>query len=265
MKYHLNTPVIFVIFNRPETTERVFETIREAKPKKLLVIADAPRATHPDDIERCAAARAIINRVDWECEVLTNYADVNLGIGKRPATGFDWAFTLVEEAIILEDDCLPHPTFFRYCEELLDRYRHDLRIMSISGQNVQFGQSRTPYSYYFSRYHHIWGWATWRRAWQHFDIEMKLWPEAKQQNLLAGILDTPKAFKSWTHTFQQTYEGILPTWDYRLLLPAGCRMGLAFFLTSIWFRISGTAWPPPTQPTLIVHTAIRPFILCSSH
>ena len=175
--FQLTTPVAFLIFNRPDTTARVFEAIRQAKPPKLLVVADGPRPDRPDDVEKCKAARAIIDRVDWACEVLTNYSDLNLGCGKRPATGITWVFEQVEEAIIFEDDCLPHPSFFRFCEELLNYYRHDERIMVISGNNFQFGRNRTDDSYYFSRYNHIWGWASWRRAWEYFDYDLKLWPK----------------------------------------------------------------------------------------
>ncbi|MDJ1480358.1 nucleotide-diphospho-sugar transferase [Cytophagaceae bacterium YF14B1] len=227
MEYQLKTPIIFIIFNRPDTTEKVFNAIRDAKPKQLLVVADAPRPDRPEDLEKCAATRAIINRVDWDCQVLTNYSEVNLGAGKRPATGFDWAFSIVEEAIILEDDCLPDPSFFRFCEELLERYRYDPRIMCISGQNVQFGQSRTPYSYYFSRYNHGWGWATWRRAWQHFDFQMKLWPEARENNLLASVFENEKGLKNWTDTLQKTYEGQLPAWDYQFTFACWMQNGLS--------------------------------------
>ena len=137
----METPVVFVIFSRPETTARVFEAIRQAQPAMLLVIADGPRPDRPEDVERCAATRAIIEQVDWDCEVLKNYADENMGCGKRPASGFTWAFEQVEQAIILEDDCLPHPSFFTYCETLLDYYRHDTRIMHINGNNYGIDQS----------------------------------------------------------------------------------------------------------------------------
>lgn len=213
--WQLKTPVAFIIFNRPHTTEKVFERIRQAKPPLLLVIADAPRPEQPDDEKKCAATRAIIDRVDWECKVLKNYSKVNLGCARRPATGLDWVFDTVEEAIILEDDCVPHPTFFRFCEELLERYRYDTRIMSISGQNVQFGRKRTEYSYYFSRYNHGWGWASWRRAWQYFDFDMKLWPEVRDGNFLRDILEDPDAVESWTKTFQLTYEGQQNCWDFQ--------------------------------------------------
>jgi hypothetical protein len=213
--WQLQTPVAFIIFNRVDTTQKVFETIRQAKPPLLLVVADGPREDKLDDLQKCAAARAIIDRVDWKCEVLKNYSEINLGCGRRPATGLDWVFDIVEEAIILEDDCVPHPTFFRFCEELLERYRDDKRIMSISGQNVQFGRKRTDYSYYFSRYNHSWGWATWRRAWQYFDFDMKLWPEVRDGNFLKDILGDPDAVKSWTKIFQDTYEGCRDCWDFQ--------------------------------------------------
>src|SRR4028118_433764 len=184
----MKTPVVLIIFNRPAQTEKVFEVIRQAKPPKLLVIADGSRAERPGEAEKCAAARAVIDRVDWDCEVFKNYSDVNLGCDPRISSGLNWVFETVEEAIILEDDCVPHPTFFRYCEELLERYRHDARVMNISGQNVLFGRHRTEYSYYFSRYTLCWGWASWRRAWQYFDVDVKLWPEIRDQNLIKNVL-----------------------------------------------------------------------------
>jgi len=212
--FQLTTPVAFLIFNRPDTTARVFEAIRQAKPPQLLVVADGPRPDRPDDIEKCKAARAIIEGVDWDCEVLTNYSDVNLGCKNRVSSGLDWVFSLVEEVIILEDDCLPHPSFFRFCQDLLDYYRDDKRIMAISGDNFQLGRNRTEYSYYFSRYSHIWGWATWRRAWQYYDVKMKLWQEIRDGNWLESILGKTQAVKYWTKIFQTYYDGKIDTWDY---------------------------------------------------
>ncbi len=224
--FQLTTPVAFLIFNRPDTTARVFEAIRQAKPPKLLVVADGPRPDRADDIEKCKAARAVIEGVDWDCEVLTDYSDLNLGCGKRPATGITWVFEQVEEAIILEDDCLPHPTFFRFCEELLSYYRHDERIMVISGNNFQFGRSSTDYSYYFSRYNHIWGWASWRRAWKYFDYDLKLWPKIRKENWLTSILENRKVVKHWTKNFQRTYEGDPTVWDYRWTFACWIQNGL---------------------------------------
>lgn len=243
-QWQLKTPVCFIIFNRPDVTEQVFEKIREAKPPKLLVIADGARANKAGELEKCLAARAIINQVDWECEVLTNYSDVNLGCRKRIYTGLDWVFSQVEEAIILEDDCLPHPTFFRFCEELLEEYRHNSRIMLVSGQNLQFGQKRRNYSYYFSRYNHCWGWATWKRAWQHYDDTMALWPQTRDENWLFDILQDEQAFKYWSSMFQAMYEGF-DTWDYPWLFACYINQGLSVLpninlVSNIGFGKEGT-------------------------
>lgn len=215
-KSQFKTPVVFIIFNRPETTERVFAEIAKARPQKLLVIADGPRADRLEEAERCRAARAIIDKVDWDCEVLTNYSEVNLGCKRRISSGLDWVFDTVEEAIILEDDCLPDPTFFRFCEELLEKYRDDARIGIISGNNFQFGRKRTGYSYYFSRYPHIWGWASWRRVWKNYDVEMKLWPEIRDGKWLEDLLETKRSIWYWKHTFDMVYKGRIDTWDYQL-------------------------------------------------
>lgn len=222
----INTPVAFLIFNRPDTTERVFQVIRQAKPPQLLVVADGPRSKFADEAQKCQAARAIIDRVDWDCEVLTNYSDINLGCKTRVSSGLDWVFDTVEKAIILEDDCLPHLSFFRFCEELLDFYQSDRRIMTISGNNFQFGRKRTEYSYYFSRYCHCWGWATWRRAWRLYDIEMKLWPRVKNENLLEHILEDSQTVKYWERIFQRTYNESINSWAYRWKFACWIHSGL---------------------------------------
>ncbi|MBW4672275.1 MAG: glycosyltransferase family 2 protein [Cyanomargarita calcarea GSE-NOS-MK-12-04C] len=206
------TPIVFIIFNRPDVTEKVFNVIRQVQPSKLLVIADAPRQNRPDDEKDCAATRKIIERVDWDCEVLKNYADTNLGIKLRISSGLNWVFDIVEEAIILEDDCLPELSFFPFCEELLKKYQNDDRIMTISGNNFQFGRKRTEYSYYFSRYTLIWGWATWRRAWQKYDVEMKHWDSVRNHNWLHDILDDSRTVKYWSSLFQGCYEGSINSW-----------------------------------------------------
>ena len=225
--WQLKTPVAFFVFNRPDTTERVFEEIRKAKPPVLLVVADGPRSDRPDEAKRCEAVRAIIERVDWECEVLKNYSDVNLGCKQRVSSGLDWVFQNVEQAIILEDDCLPHPTFFRFCEELLEKYRDDERIMAISGDNFQFGRKRTEYSYYFSRYNHCWGWASWSRAWRHYDITMSLWPQIREGDWLKDMLCNPEAVKYWKKIFEITYKGRINSWAYRWTFACWIQGGLS--------------------------------------
>jgi len=221
--WKLNTPVAFIVFNRPDVTERVFAEIAKAKPPKLLVVADGPRSNRPGETEKCAATRAIIGKVDWDCEVLTNFSDVNLGCKRRVASGIDWVFEQVPEAIILEDDCLPHPTFFRFCEELLERYRDDERVAMISGDNFQFGQQRTNASYYFSRYNHIWGWASWRRAWQYYDSKAGVWPILRDGGWLEVLIRDRSERKYWTKVFDAVHQNRIDTWDYQWALASWSR------------------------------------------
>lgn len=213
--WKLTTPVVLIIFNRPDVTERVFAEIAKAKPPKLLVIGDGARTDRAGEVEKIIATRKIIDRVDWDCEVLTLYSDVNLGCKQRVSTGLDWVFGQVEEAIILEDDCLPHPTFFRFCEELLARYRHDQRIGMISGDNFQFGYRINEDGYYYSRYNHVWGWATWRDRWESdFDVGMKSWPLIRDEGRVADWFHSPVEAKRWAADFEQVYQGKLNSWAY---------------------------------------------------
>lgn len=223
----MHTPVAFLIFNRPDTTERAFAEIAKARPPKLLVVADGPRQHHPDDVAACRATRAIIERVDWDCEVVTNYSDENLGCKRRVSSGLSWVFDSVGEAIVLEDDCLPEQTFFRFCEELLDKYREDERVTMISGDNFQFGRKRTPYSYYFTRWIHVWGWASWRRVWSHYDVDIKTWPDVRDTNWLAEVLEDPASVDYWREIFDLVYASRIDTWDYQLAFASWMQNGLS--------------------------------------
>lgn len=223
----MKSPVAFIIFKRPDTTRRVFEVIRQVQPSKLLVVADGPRFDRIGEAEKCAETRTIINQIDWNCEVLKNYSDENLGCRKRVASGLDWVFSLVNEAIILEDDCKPHPSFFPYCEELLERYREDERIMSICGLNVPTSYRRDSFSYCFSRYQRCWGWATWKRAWQHYDHDMKLWPNVLETRLMDEFFPDKTTADFWYKKFQTMYEGKIDTWDYQWLLSCWLQNGLS--------------------------------------
>lgn len=221
----LLTPVGFLIFNRPDLTEIVFEAIALAKPKKLFVIADGPR--FPEEAEKCLSARGVIEKVDWDCDVFTDFSDTNLGCGRREASGFDWVFSQVEEAIFLEDDTLPNPSFFNFCQILLERYRDDERIMHINGDN-SINPNRNDYSYYFSKYMHGWGWASWRRAWQHYDYHMKTWPEFKKAGLLEFVCDDQYEQRFWRGIFDQMYEDpqVIDTWDYQWMYTCWSQNGL---------------------------------------
>lgn len=218
--------VIFMIFNRPDHTRQVFETIRAAAPSKLLVIADGPRANKPGDAENCAAARAIIEGVDWECEVQTNYSETNLGCRLRIASGLTWAFELVDKAIILEDDCVPSASFFPYCADLLDYYESDERVMMISGDNHLLGRAQTADSYHFSRYPHVWGWATWRRAWAKYDLNMTNWPEIRDRKLFDQYVRKGGERFWWESVFQSAYEGNVATWDFQWTYSIWANSGL---------------------------------------
>ncbi len=211
--WQLKTPVAFLIFNRPDTTEKVFDAIRQARPPKLLVVADGPRADRPDEVKKCIATRSIIERVDWPCDVLTNYSEVNLGCKRRVSSGLDWVFTIVEEAIILEDDCLPHPTFFRFCEELLKKYRGDERVMMISGTNYLLDKLEIEESYIFSRYFAIWGWASWRRAWAKYDITMSNWEILRVQAQLNSLYPQKYMRRYISSAFDAAYKNKIDTWD----------------------------------------------------
>jgi hypothetical protein len=240
----LKTPVAFIIFNRPEPTKQVFAEIARAKPRQLFVIADGPRPNRPDESERCRATRQLIDRVDWPCEVVTHYSEENLGCRNRVSSGLDWLFLQVPEAIILEDDCVPDPTFFRFCEDLLERYRDDTRVGMICGDNFQFGRKIGEGSYYFSKYTHIWGWASWRRAWRHYDVSARIWPKFRSAGLF-DYMTFPCERMSWDAAFEGVCAGRIDTWDYQWTLACWSQSMLtvvpqANLITNIGFGADAT-------------------------
>jgi len=203
----LTTPVLFLVFNRPDTTRRVFEEIKKAQPKKLFISADGPRKNFNDDLKLCQATKDIIKEVDWDCEVHTNFREKNLGLKFAMSSGIDWFFKNVKEGIILEDDCLPTQSFFWFCQELLEQYRNDERIMAISGNNFQHGIKRGEASYYFSKILAVWGWASWRRAWRHFDLSLKNFTTFKEQGQIRNVFDDGMSRVFWMTKIQQTFNG----------------------------------------------------------
>jgi hypothetical protein len=208
--------VLLVVFNRPECAAQVLAEIRRARPARLFVAADGPRADRPADGQRCAAVRALIaDGVDWECEVRTLYADQNMGCAHRVSSGITWFFEQVEEGIVLEDDCLPAPSFFPFCQELLARYRHDSRIGQICGTPRIANTVPRRTSYIFSRYGPIWGWASWRRAWQWYDLLLQNWPSAKEAHALDAIVISKQEKQKRMQVYEQLYQGNLYTWDYQ--------------------------------------------------
>jgi hypothetical protein len=241
----MKTPIALIVFNRPDTTQKVFNSIREAKPSKLFVIADGPRSNHPGELEKCLAARAVIDQVDWDCEVFKRYSDVNLGCALAPSQGISWVFDQVEEAIILEDDCVPSPSFFPYCEELLEKYCFDERVMHIAGNNPCYRKHSLAHSYAFSRYTLSWGWATWKRAWQYYDFSMKLWPEVCHSGFLEDVLLDKNAITSWKRILQIAYDKKIDAWDYQWTFTCWLQNGLSIIpetnlVTNIGFGVDAT-------------------------
>lgn len=229
----MNTPVVVILFNRPDAVARVIRQLSVAKPSKLFLAADGPRRDRPADVEQCARAReAAESLIDWDCEVYRDYADTNLGCGLRPSSAISWAFESVEEAIILEDDCVPDPTFFRFCDELLLRYRNDERVMHINGFTYEHDPAPLDYSYCFTRFVGCWGWATWRRAWKHFDFSTKLWPLLRDSGTLDAVLEqNPVAIEAFSSIYQRTYEHsnnppTLPYWDHQWAFACWANSGL---------------------------------------
>jgi hypothetical protein len=208
------TPVVIVAFNRPDTVLRLINCLRPIKPKNIYLIVDGPRKERVDDYENCKKVISLLESIEWPCNINRNYSPVNLGCRNRFNSGLDWVFSNVESAIILEDDCLPHPDFFPYCEELLDLYKNDGRLWMISGNNFQSENWRGDSSYYFSRYTHIWGWATWRRAWIKNDQELTFWPSWQGTNDWKSFWPSKNEASYWEEIMNATHAKRIDTWDY---------------------------------------------------
>ena len=214
------TPVLFLIFNRPETTRRVMEAIRKIRPAKLYIAADGPRPNRKEDVEKCKEVREIASVIDWECDVTKLFRNENLGCGKGPSSAISWFFEHETEGIILEDDCLPSPDFFPFCAELLERYRYDTRIMEIGGNNFEKERGNGEYSYFFSNMIYIWGWATWRRAWKLYDYEMNHYNEITDKRYLDGHYDFNYERDHFNYIFKKMHTGDdrlsrKSVWDYQ--------------------------------------------------
>jgi hypothetical protein len=208
--------VAFLIFNRPDCTRRTFAEIRLARPSRLFVIADGPRAGHPTDSISCADARRIVDEgVDWPCDVRRNYSECNLGCAERVARGLDWAFSIADELIVIEDDCLPDQTFFSFCEALLRHYRYDNRVGQICGTPLAVPELKRTSSYVFSKYGPIWGWASWRRAWKYYDLKLRDWPKMRAANGLASVIHSTAELRWRTDLYDSLRVKNPVTWDFQ--------------------------------------------------
>lgn len=210
----MKSPVLFIIFIREDTTRRVFEQIRKAKPPRLYIAADGPRPDRPDDIEKCKATRSVVNDVDWDCEVKTLFREKNLGCGKGVSSAITWFFENEEQGIIIEDDILPNPEFFIYCDEMLEHYKNSEKIQLIAGYNFFFDGYSSPYSYYMSRFLQIWGWASWRRVWQTYTFDTKQLDRREYLNRLKEQYSKPVC-RYYKRYFDIMSTNKVDTWDYQ--------------------------------------------------
>jgi len=224
----LEIAVLFLVFNRLDTTKQVFEAIREAQPPRLYIAADGARETKEGEKEKIEAVREyILNHIDWKCEVKTLFREQNYGCKMAVSGAIDWFFENEEMGIILEDDCLPSQSFFWYCEELLEKYKHDMRIWHIAGNNFHFGWKRDKdYSYYFGGiYGSIWGWASWKNRWKNYDVNMKNYDEVIAKNYLENCYDGSQAVKNRIKDFSSIKNG-LDTWDFQWVYTRWINNGL---------------------------------------
>lgn len=210
-----DVPVLFCTFNRLESTKEVFERIRQVKPAKLYLLSDGPRENVKDEAEKVAAVREYLEtHIDWECQLHKNFAEKNMGCGLRMSSGITWAFEHEEELIIIEDDCLPDLSFFRYCRELLELYRENENIMVIGGSN-DIGIQDEKDSFFFSPWVEIWGWATWKRTWEQYDYDISDWKNREIPPSMKALMDD-EAIKAYARIFDSVYTHSLDTWDYQL-------------------------------------------------
>ena len=226
--YDRSIPVVMLVFNRPDETSRVLNAVANAKPDRLYVVGDGPR--QKSDEQSVYAVRKLFARLDWQCEVHTLFRDRNLGCKRSVETGLDWFFSMEDRGIILEDDCVPGDDFFPFASELLVAHEDSNVVGCITGNNFQSGVQRGEASYYFSKYNHCWGWATWRRAWEHYDAEMTMWPDWRESNEWRSLFDDSVEEKYWRHIFDRVYEGSINSWAYP-------------WAASLWYERKVTATP----------------------
>jgi hypothetical protein len=253
------TPVLLIAWRRPHTLRQVIDAIRPVAPTRLYVACDGPNPERPGEAEKVAATRAVIeHEIDWPCQIERLYSDVNQGCRLGVSRAITWFFEQVEEGIILEDDCVPHPDFFPYCTTLLERYRHDTRIWCISGSNFQNGQWRGAGSYYFSRYNHCWGWASWRRCWQHYDADLSQWPALRDSGLLDTIFEGSLERSYWSGIWQRLLDtGEPDSWAYRWTLTCLVNSGLTTLpnvnlVNNVGFGEDGVNTVSGVSPTPVV-------------
>lgn len=227
-----NVPILFLIFSRPDTTMLVFERIRQIKPARLYVAADAAREGREEEAKCCEQTRAIIENIDWSCELKTLYRERNLGCKTAVSEAITWFFDQEEYGVILEDDCLPDLSFFPFCEELLLRYKDDDRIGHIGGNNFFPGIVNDKLSYDFCSFSLIWGWASWRRVWKNYRVDFPYWNESGSDKAMRDSLFINNRDKIYFSSFiSDALKGKngINTWDVQYLFTLRAQNQLSVF------------------------------------
>jgi hypothetical protein len=239
-------PILFLVFNRPELTEQVFSEIQKLKPSKIYISADGPRDNRPGERNKCDQVRRLVSKIDWPCNASFRFLEKNLGCKLAVSSALEWLFASEEFGIVLEDDCLPNPSFFNFCKENIYNYMSDNRIMCISGNNFQNGNWRGDGSYYFSGIPTIWGWATWKRSWCLWDGALQNYPVFRDQKLIKTVVSDKKAQKFWIHKFEDVFVGRnRSTWGFPWVFTVMMHNGLCItpnknLVTNIGFGPDGT-------------------------
>lgn len=228
MSFIKKAPVLIVAWRRPDAVLKVVNAIRQYQPSQVFIACDGPLSQNIRDVELVEKTRSVIlSNIDWPCDVYRLFSSTNKGCKYGVSSAINWFFEYVESGIILEDDCVPNSDFFIFCENLLNYFKHDMRVWSISGLNLN-PQAPTGFnSYYFSRYTHCWGWATWKDRWQYYDPLIKDWPIIKESSILSNVFDSTRELKYWTSIFDEMYfNSNIDTWDYQWLMRCLVNSGL---------------------------------------
>ncbi len=240
------TPVLFIVFNRLDTTKKVFSKIRDAKPPRLYISSDGAREQKQNENDIVIEIRKyLIDNIDWNCEVKTLFNEKNLGCKLAVSGAISWFFKNEEQGVILEDDCVPSNSFFFFCEEMLEKYKSDFRIWHISGNNFLNPNFKINDDYYFSKHVHVWGWATWSNRWNTYDVLLNSLPLFIKQNQQKNIFFNKKIEQIWKNIFLNTYKNKIDTWDYQWVYTVLTNSGLSIIpkvnlVTNIGFGIDAT-------------------------
>jgi hypothetical protein len=246
MAYKVNSPILFLAFNRLDTTQRVFETIASVKPDRLYIACDGARKNRNEEENVKAVREWLMSNISWKCEVKTLFRENNLGCKLAVSGAITWFFEQEEMGIILEDDCLPSVSFFTYCDDLLNKYRDNPTIMSISGTNHLDNTLTYKESYHFSGNFNCWGWASWRRAWSKYDPDLQAWSAFRKSHKLSKLPHSSFLFvRYWTRIFDLLEKQVIDTWDYQMILTVWNNEGLCIcparnMISNIGFSVEGT-------------------------